>query len=295
MSGSKQPRALDHVALFARDLDKAERTFARLGFRLTERGFHSGATKPGRPIEPWGQANHCAPFRHGYLEVLGVFDETRFAPAKSLLERYEGVHLLAFATKDADATAQEFAARFKGKVTPQSLERPVRLGDHGHETTLARFANVHPPAGTFPEGRVFAIEHLTPEAIWQPRLMDHPNGVLALCGVDMIVADPSDSAGRFAEMMNAPFRKEGESLVVGDDALGEIRLHPPGASPDWLGTIPIAAPPWIAGIRFAVNSTAATGSFLDGVGVAAKPDGTAAIVVPSREAHGTALRFHSLS
>ena len=294
MSASSRTRPLDHVALYARNLDDAQRRFERLGFRLTERGFHSGATKPGGAIEPWGQANHCAPFRRGYLELIGLFNEARFAPAKALLERYEGVHLAAFATNDASATAVEFSERFQTGIEPQALERPVKMGVDGAERMIARFANVYPPASSFPEGRVFAIEHLTPEAIWQPYLMDHPNGVVALFGIDIIVADPSQSVSRFGAMMDGPVRKDGASTILGDEALGEVRLHPLSASPDWLGTMPIAEPPWIGGIRFAVASIDATAGFFAKAGIAAEADENGAVVVPHPEAHGAALRFHTL-
>ena len=53
---------LDHVVINARnDMDHAADVYTRLGFSLTERGYHS-----------LGSMNHLAMFGTDYLELIGV-------------------------------------------------------------------------------------------------------------------------------------------------------------------------------------------------------------------------------
>ena len=53
---------LDHVVINARDdMDRAADVYRRLGFTLTERGYHS-----------LGSMNHLAMFGTDYLELIAV-------------------------------------------------------------------------------------------------------------------------------------------------------------------------------------------------------------------------------
>ena len=61
-------QGLDHVIVLVRDLDAAEESLARLGFKTTPRGFHS---------EVMGTANATAVFRNEtYVELMTVLKET---------------------------------------------------------------------------------------------------------------------------------------------------------------------------------------------------------------------------
>ncbi len=40
---------LDHIGTIVPDLDRAQRTFERLGFTLTQRSHHQGAVVPAGP------------------------------------------------------------------------------------------------------------------------------------------------------------------------------------------------------------------------------------------------------
>ena len=71
---SDLPLELDHVGVAVNDLDVGREVYERLGFTLTPRSIHSGSKTPGGPVEPWGSGNHCAMFRDGYLELIGLTD-----------------------------------------------------------------------------------------------------------------------------------------------------------------------------------------------------------------------------
>jgi catechol 2,3-dioxygenase-like lactoylglutathione lyase family enzyme len=52
---------VDHVVIAVHDLNRAQATYARLGFTLTPRGFHT-----------IGSQNHCIMFASDYLELLAL-------------------------------------------------------------------------------------------------------------------------------------------------------------------------------------------------------------------------------
>ena len=43
-----------------------------------------------------------------------------------------------------------------------------------------RFRNIFSEDARWPEGRIIVIEHQTPEILWRPELLEHPNGATAL-------------------------------------------------------------------------------------------------------------------
>ena len=54
-------QGIDHVVVLVRDLDRAAAAYARMGFQLTPRGFHT-----------LGSQNHCIMFGADYVELLAV-------------------------------------------------------------------------------------------------------------------------------------------------------------------------------------------------------------------------------
>ena len=98
--------SLDHVGIAVADLDAGEAQFQRLGFQLTPRGHHTlPPPSPGAARPRTGTGNHCAMLRRGYLEIIGITDPAYQGRLRADLARYEGLHLAAFGTEDAPATA----------------------------------------------------------------------------------------------------------------------------------------------------------------------------------------------
>lgn len=186
---------LDHVAVAARDIAALHAVYERLGFRLTPLSRQSGAVRPGDPDQLWGTANRCAFLRSGYIEILGIVDPS--LPLNRLdqfLTRYEGMHVLVFGTRDAEATAARLGV---------TVARLARL--HEGEKVEFRLART-----SFPEGRVQFCQHLSRAALWAPRWLDHPNGAVALAEAFLEVADPEEAAARYAAALGvAPVRADG--------------------------------------------------------------------------------------
>ncbi|MGH7126574.1 MAG: VOC family protein, partial [Stellaceae bacterium] len=117
---------LDHVAVVVSDLARAAKTYARLGFQLTPESSHKGPVKPGGPLEPYGSGNHCAMFKGGYLEILGITDPNRYTGEVSqLLQRYAGLHRVALGCRDARQAARDLGSRLGAELTIRELGRDV--------------------------------------------------------------------------------------------------------------------------------------------------------------------------
>lgn len=194
-------RELDHVGVAVSSLDRGRDAFARLGFQLTPRSFHSGSRAAGAPVEPWGSGNHCAMFREGYLEIIGLTDASMYSSVKDMVARYEGLHIVAVGCGSADAAYAEFQKAGAPVEAPRTLERDAAFGPDDRETRRAKFRTLYVDRQKFTEGRFIFIEHLTRDVLWQPHLLAHPNGALAIDAVYFVVADPEATAQKFAPLL----------------------------------------------------------------------------------------------
>jgi adenine-specific DNA-methyltransferase len=111
---------LDHVGIVVPDLEAARQAYDRLGFRLTPRSPHEGRLTPDGPVETWGSGNHCAMFRRGYLELLGITD-----PGDLVLDSFLGSGTTA-------AVAHKMGRRYIG----------IEMGEHARTHCAPRLQKV---------------------------------------------------------------------------------------------------------------------------------------------------------
>src|SRR5262249_55359570 len=132
----------------------------------------------------------------GYIEALFKVADTPLSyELDAAIERYPGVHLMAFAVADAAHAHHRLTAR-GFRVRPLvEMQRPVDT-ETGPGTAAFTIARVE--AGEMAEGRIQILTHRTEETVWQPRWLTHPNGVWALAAVLIAVSDPQEAAERFA-------------------------------------------------------------------------------------------------
>jgi hypothetical protein len=277
---------LDHAGVAGRDLDSLAAAFERLGFKLTPRARHSGRRNPDGPVEPFGTANRCIMLRQGYLELIAIVDPSCYSNGlERFLARHSGLHIIALSIGDELENLRRL--RQAGIDIPGVawLERPV--DDADPNGPRARFARL--PLPDAPEGRIQLIRHLTPEAIWQPRFMDHPNHAVALEEVVFAVENPAESAARFSLLA-------GRSAVA--DAAGgyalnfehsRLRLLPPEALRAELPEVAIGSLPLIAAIALRTDDGAkAIRRIAQGVAHRETPGG---VVVAPQAAGGAAIIF----
>jgi len=200
------PLSLDHTGLIIRDLEKARVAFETLGFRLSPRSMHAGSITPGGPVVPWGSGNHCAMFKHGYFELLGLVDPTLHSTAKHMIARYEGLHIVALDCVSADAAYHALQARQIPAAAPARLERDATFGPQDDQVRRARFSNVYLDGEQYPEARFIVIEHGTRDVLWQPHLLSHPNGATDLAAMYFCPTDLPATLARFERLAGAPTR-----------------------------------------------------------------------------------------
>ncbi|HLX79382.1 MAG TPA: VOC family protein [Burkholderiales bacterium] len=168
-------RGIDHAVILVRDLDLARDTYARLGFTLTPRGFHS-----------LGSQNHCIMFGRDYLELMALpaAPPAAFQYFADFLSKGEGVGALALATEDVAAAYAELTQAGIAAEAPLALSRPVgNLGE-------ARFTLVQLPPAETPGFRTFLCQHHTREIVWRPEYQRHANGVGGIGSVSVATPDP---------------------------------------------------------------------------------------------------------
>lgn len=156
-----------------RDLERAARSFSKLGFTLTPRGVHSIGSK-----------NHCIMLGSTYIELLEPSSAHPWlAYYRSFLEGGDGLAALAFATPDADASYRALLERGVTAQAPMDLARPVQARG---EERMARFRIV--PVSS----QVFLCQHLTRELVWRREWQSHANGTIDIAAVDFAGEQPFD-------------------------------------------------------------------------------------------------------
>ena len=196
-------RGIDHAVILVRDLDRARDTYARMGFTLTPRGFHS-----------LGSQNHCIMFGRDYLELMALpaAPPAAFQYFADFLLKGEGAGALALATDDAAAAHAEVTKAGVAAEAPLALSRPVEnLGD-------ARFTLVQLPPAETPGFRSFLCQHHTRDIVWRPEHQRHANGVRGIKSVTIASADPA----RYARLLDGISVKYARADVP---SIAVIRLH----------------------------------------------------------------------
>ena len=245
---------LDHAGLAGPDIGVLHGQFEALGFTLTPLSRQSGRLTADGPVVPWGTANRCAMLRDGYIELLGIVDPA--APANGLdgfLARYAGMHILALGIDDEDAAVDRL--RRGGLVVPGVLHLERAVDDGDPDGPRARFARV--PLPDAPEGRVQLIRHLTPEAIWQARFMEHANRAVALEAVILAVADPAATAARLSLLAGCPVVPDAAGGYALRLARGVVRVLDPAGLATVLPGVRAPMLPFMAGMVVRTDDGAA--------------------------------------
>jgi hypothetical protein len=280
---------LDHVGWYVPHMARAAVAFERLGFRLTPFTPHTDEQPDGSRI-PSGTANRCAMLERGYLEILTHvpgLDTLRATELRAGLARYTGLHLIAFTCADAGVESARLAAAGFPVQPKVSLRRPMPL-DGGGEG-MAAFSVVRLPPGAMPEGRIQLLTQDTPDVVWQPSMIARDNGIVALTGIAVAVADPTEAVARYARYLgvSAP---SGRTIALDRGAVtflsaAELRVALPGAAPPSL--------PFIAAVLVRSRALAATRDYLSRKGVRLSFTRETALGIHPSEAMGATILVHA--
>lgn len=272
---------LDHVVINARDdMDRAADVYRRLGFTLTERGYHS-----------LGSMNHLAMFGTDYLELIAV-PKNATSGRLDILNYAFGLNGLVFGSEDSAATFAELAKVGAPFDAPVEFTRPVKYtGGQGD----ARFRTVRMKPGHMPYGRVYFCHHFTRDLVWRDEWRHHANGTIAVARAVIVEPDPAKAAQLYAGMFGADAVRDiagGKALAVGNarfEIVTEAALRAEvgdAAMPDAEGR-----PAYMAGLTFRTTSLDKAATALAAGGISGVVREKGRLIVPAREAVNAVLEF----
>ena len=280
---------LDHVAHFVPDKDAASAALTRLGFTLTPFSVQSHRTREGGPVVPAGTGNRLAMFERGYIEFLTPISETpNAAQLRAAMQRYIGVHLIAFGTDAPHLDHARLAQAAFEPLEPIALQRPIST-ETGDDT--ARFTVVRVPPGMMAEGRIQYCQHHTPELVWQKRWLAHANGAMALASVVVCVEDPAEAVQRYARFTGLAPITAGAARRI-ETGRGTLVFAERGAVERRLG-VRAPALPWIAGYALDCVSVAAARDAAVSAGAVARDLADGRLAVPLPGALGGVILFQA--
>jgi catechol 2,3-dioxygenase-like lactoylglutathione lyase family enzyme len=271
---------LDHVVINARDdMDAAAEVYRRLGFTLTERGYHS-----------LGSMNHLAMFGTDYLELIAV-PKGATSGRLDLLNFPAGLNGLVFGSEDSAVTYATLSKAGVPFEAPVEFTRPVRVDGAAHD---ARFRTVRMKAGIVPYGRVYFCHHFTRDLVWRDEWRRHAKGVVAVERALIVESDPAAASKIYADMFGSEAVHDiegGKTLIVGNsrfDILTETALRNQvgaDAMPEAQGR-----KAYMAGLTFRTLSVPKAARYLQQNAITAVQK-AGRLVVPAKQAFNAVLEF----
>lgn len=173
---------LDHSIIGVNDLEAARESYEALGFCTSYRGRHIG----------WGTANYCIMFGPDYIELLGIVDPKEFtAGLEDFLKDGEGGLKIIPRSDDIETTRHHL---IDTGFDPQEVKDLGRALEMPEGDVIPRFKLVHLPPEKTPGLSTFICQHLTPDLVWRPEWMAHPNGAKAVHAYTILYDDPRSLA-----------------------------------------------------------------------------------------------------
>jgi len=271
---------LDHVVINARDdMDHAADVYCRLGFTLTERGYHS-----------LGSMNHLAMFGTDYLELIAI-PKSASSGRLDLLTYSAGLNGLVFGSEDSAVT---YAALVKANLpfdAPVEFTRPVKYeGGQGD----ARFRTVRMKGGVVPYGRIYYCHHFTRELVWRDEWRHHANGTVAVVRALIVEPDPSAAAKLYADMFGTDSVRDitgGKTVIVGNSRFDIVTE--PTLKAEFGASVPEAEgrKAYMAGLSFRTTSLAKAARALHAGKIEGVMQDKNRVVVPAKQALNAVLEF----
>ena len=273
---------LDHCIVLVHELDAAERAMRRLGFAPAPRGVHS---------DHMGTHNHCIMLECGYFEIMSVrFPTERNLRWRNALAVREGASAVALQTRDAAAAEQFFRDRDIGTIGPLEFSRA--LMSDGHEQ-LARFTTLNLVENALPLP-AFLCQHHTPELVWQPELVVHPNTANELLGAVIVAAEPQVTAQRIATVLGCEIDASDRDVyrvILGEHFIDV--LSAPALATRYPSVVldTAAQPLTFAALVVGARDLGVACDYLSENGVAYAHSATGAVVIAPADACGTIIEL----
>ena len=259
---------LDHIAWFVPDISAASKTFEKLGFKLTPFVAQNNLNPSGGAPIPAGTGNRCAMLRRGYLEILTTVDGEDTTPlAQQLIksvQRYTGVHLIAFTVDDTEAAFDRLEREGFSPQEPVNLRRPIQL-ENGEESEVA-FTVLRVPPDCMEEGRIQILRQETPDLVWCEDLIAIDNGLSALQGVLIAVSNPKNTIDRFSRFTGKAVNGTDEHFKIDLDR-GQISIVSKKKCLELLTQIDPPSLPYMAAVILQSENLSKTKAFFSKEGI----------------------------
>jgi hypothetical protein len=260
-------------------MDRAADIYQRLGFTLTERGYHS-----------LGSTNHLAMFGTDYLELIAV-PKGATTGRLDLLNFPFGLNGLVFGSEDSAITYGALSKAGVPVELPVEFTRPVKVDGQERD---ARFRTVRMKAGVVPYGRVYYCHHFTRDLVWRDEWRHHKNGVVAVQRALIVEPDPASGAKLYADMFGPEAVRDikgGKSVVIGNSRFdivteAELKAQVGDAAPDAEGRNA-----YMAGLTFRTTSVRKVARALQDGKISGVIESAGRLVVPAKQAMNAVLEF----
>ena len=245
---------------------------------------------PDGEQRPSGTLNRLVTPGLGYLEFLAAKGDTPLAAQHGQqLARYQGLHLLAFSSSDVPAEAPRLAEEGFRPLEPVDMRRDVATKNGVAE---GRFSVLRVPPDAMPEGRVQWCGHHTPELVWRPGLITHPNTAVALTGTVWVVEDLAEALDRYRRFVRTPARIIADGVGVVGLTRGSLIFTTADAAQSLLPEIGIPTLPFGACVMVRVEDLRSAAKALTANRVPFREKDDGILLAPS-EALGTWLLLHT--
>jgi hypothetical protein len=238
-------RGIDHIVLCVNDLELSAAFYRQLGFTTTPRARH-----------PWGTDNCLIQLTGSFIELLTVSSPSLISEAgprtfsfgafnQKFLTRREGMSMLVFESRDAEADREEFMARGLPPYDKFYFERQAKLPDGSLVPVAFSLAFAIDPR--MPQAAFFCCQQHAPQYFWKAEYQSHANGADKILDVIMVAESPESFSGFFCKLqVPDSVVMEGSELTV-HTPRGTIRVLTPAEAGRRYGTLDLAESPHFLG------------------------------------------------
>lgn len=280
--------SINHIGMAVRDLSRASHCFEAMGFQLTPWSAHAGAWKPGEPVKPLGAGNRCVMFARNYLEILASEHADQPSPRiAGYLQHHQGAHIICFNSEAVEAVDARLVAAGVATSGAIPLQRDI---DTPEGVRTARFQRVQFAPGDSPEGYIQAARHLTPQYIYQPQYIRHPNGCTELRDTLLVTDDLAHFVAKYQRYTGQPAQQQDGAMVFHLPGFSRLSLIPLSKVSNWLPGSLLPPLPGVAAVSFHCPDLQAQRQRLLHAGFTVLPVGER-LLVPAEEACGLAILF----
>jgi hypothetical protein len=196
------PYEFDHLVVIGRDqMPRISDCFQALGFHLTPLARHN-----------LGSMNRLIMLNTAYIELLG-WELGEMPARKEIANEPIGLNALVFRTQNADACYEALAGQGYCPNPVQELTRPVQVGG---KTQQAVFRTVRFSAQPIEGLRIYFCQHLTPQHVWRPQDMSHPNQLNELAEIVLESSEPQALYSKLCALLCVSTERASLSLPAPD-------------------------------------------------------------------------------